>query len=619
MNKDYITNLNDNGYLSSFDVHFASFIARICKQDEPYILLAAALLSNVTANGNVCLDLTSVAGKPMADASDATTMLTCPDISEWSKRLRRHPAVGRPGEFCPLILDEKNRLYLYRYWAYEKNLSDTILSQINNAARHVDNIALKDSLERLFPNADDGDGLWQQVSAIVAAYKRFSVISGGPGTGKTFAVAKVLALLLEQEKDSNLRILLAAPTGKAAARLGESIKAVKKTLNCRKQVIDAIPSEAYTIHRMLITLPGSPYFFHNAENPLKADVVVVDEASMIDLALMSKLVSAMPISARLIIVGDKDQLASVEAGAVLGDICNRDNSNRFSNFFLQKLERLTGRKIDAAEPKPKNKSALNDCITILKKNYRFDTSSAIGRLGRVINMGDVEQALSILRSGDAQLEWQTLPLTSGLSNALEKKIISGYSGYLKAEDPVIALELFDHFRILCAVKRGPFGVNAINDFTEKVLRRERLIAPEVPSGNPWYRGRPVLITRNDYNLELFNGDMGVVLPLPDTGKKDLYVFFSGKSGRLRRFSPHRIPEHETAYAATVHKSQGSEFGHVQLILPEYDSLILTRELLYTGITRATKQVSIWGSEPIIKAAVARKIERTSGLRDALWP
>lgn len=618
MNKDHITYLYNNGIISSFDANFARFIARVCKHDDPYVQLAAALLSNVTGNGNVCLDLATVAGKPITAESSVPSMLTYPDLFEWPKRLRKHPAVGQPGEFRPLILDEKNRLYLYRYWAYEKQLVDTLLHRINKEVGYVDNNTLKDSLERLFPNTDDRDSVWQQVSAVVAAHKKFCVISGGPGTGKTFTVAKVLAVLLEQEKNFNLRILLAAPTGKAAARLGESIKAVKATLNCRTQIIDAIPSEASTIHRMLITLPGSPYFLHNADNPLKADVIVVDEASMIDLALMSKLVSAVPSDARLIIIGDKDQLASVEAGSVLGDICNRDHTNRFSKLFLQQFEGLTGKKPDAVEARPKSKSSLNDCITILKKNYRFDTGSAIGKLSRAINMGNVGQTLSILKNGSTQLEWEKSLLPSRLSRALEKKIISGYSDYLKTEDPVIALKLFNRFRMLCVVKRGPLGVNAINDFTEKVLRRERLITPGGSSGNPWYRGRPVLITRNDYNSELFNGDMGITLPLPATGEKNMYVFFAEKSGRLRRFSPHGLPEHETAYAATIHKSQGSEFDHVLLLLPDHDSPLLTRELLYTGITRATQQVSIWGFENIIKAAVARKIERTSGLRDAFW-
>ena len=618
MNKDHIIYLYNKGKLTLLDVHFARFIARLGKNDNPCILLAAALLSNVTGNGDICLDLASVAGKPMLVASNPTSMSTYPHIFEWLKKLRKHPAVGQPGEFCPLILDGKNRLYLYRYWAYEKNLSDAILTRLEKEVRCVDMARLNDSLKRLFPNDGDSDGVWQQVSAIIAAYKKICVISGGPGTGKTFTVAKILALLLEQERKNSLRILLAAPTGKAAARLGESIKTAKKTLNCRKNIIDAIPSETFTIHRMLITIPGSPYFIYNADNPLKADVVVVDEASMIDLALMSKLISAVPADARLIIIGDKDQLASVEAGAVLGDICNRDNSNRFSLHFLQKIERLTGKKISAAVSKRKSRSSLNDCITILKKNYRFDAGSDIGKLSRFINIGNVDQTLSILKNGSAQLEWKKISQTSELSQGLEKKIISGYSDYLKTEDPVIALKIFNRFRILCVVKRGPFGVNAINDFTEKVLRREGLIGPEGSSSNPWYRGRPVLITRNDYNLGLFNGDMGITLSLPETGKKNLYVFFSGKSGRLRRFPPHRLPEHETVYAATVHKSQGSEFDRVLLILPDHDSPILTRELLYTGISRAIQHVSIWGSENVMKATVSRKIERTSGLRDALW-
>lgn len=618
MNKVNITYLYEKGYLTSIDVHFSKFITRLSQRDDPDILLAAALVSNATGNGDAYLDLASLAGKPIMLEPNGKSSTTCPNLFDWLQKLRQNPVVGKPGEFRPLILDTKNRLYLYRYWEYEKKLSEAILSRIEEDIRRIDESILKDSLKRLFPQDADNDSIWQQVSALTAAYKRFCVISGGPGTGKTFTVAKILALLLEQEKENNLKILLAAPTGKAAARIGESIKAAKKTLNTRKDVIDAIPSEAYTIHRMLITKPGSPYFFHDAENPLKADVVVIDEASMIDLALMSKLMAAVPKDSRLIIIGDKDQLSSVEAGAVLGDICHRDHTNQFSKQFLLKFEQLTGKRVHAAESASKNRLNLKDCMTIFKKNYRFGDDSEIGILSRAVSNGNVDKALSVLKNGSNQIAWEKIPHPQDLSQVLEKKIISGYSDYLKTENPAAALECFNRFRILCVVKRGPFGINAVNTFAEKVLRRERLIPPKGSSGNQWYRGRPILITRNDYRLGLFNGDMGITLPLPGSAKKDMYVFFSGKSGELRRFPPHRLPEHESVYAMTVHKSQGSEFDHVLFLLPNQDNPVLTRELFYTGITRAIQNVSIWGTEEIIKTTLSRKIERTSGLRDTLW-
>ena len=618
MSKVNIKYLYDNGYLTSIDVHFARFITRLSQRDDPDILLAGALVSNATGNGDVYLDLAALAGKPMMLESNGKSSTTCPNLFDWLQKLRQNPVIGKPGEFRPLILDTKNRLYLYRYWEYENKLSEEILSRIDEDIKGIDVSILKDSLKRLFPQDTDNDSIWQQVAAVTAAYKRFCVISGGPGTGKTFTVAKILALLLEQEKENNLKILLAAPTGKAAARIGESIKVAKKTLNSRKDVIDAIPSEAYTIHRMLITKPGSPYFFHDAKNPLKADVVVVDEASMIDLALMSKLLAAVPKDSRLIIIGDKDQLASVEAGAVLGDICHRDHENQFSKHLLLKFEQLIGKRIHAAESESKDRQSLKDCMTILKKNYRFGDDSEIGKLSRAVNNDNVDKALSVLKNSSDQIAWEKIPQPQDLSQVLEKKIISGYSDYLKTEDPATALECFNRFRILCVVKRGPFGINAINTFAENVLRREKLIPPEGSLANQWYRGRPILITRNDYRTGLFNGDMGITLPFPGSAKKDMYVFFPGKSGELRRFPPHRLPEHESVYAMTVHKSQGSEFDHVLFLLPDRDYPVLTRELFYTGITRAIRTVSIWGTDEIIKTTLSRKIERTSGLRDTLW-
>ncbi|PLX51785.1 MAG: exodeoxyribonuclease V subunit alpha, partial [Desulfobacteraceae bacterium] len=457
-----------------------------------------------------------------------------------------------------------------------------------------------------------------KVAGVIAAFKKFCVITGGPGTGKTFTTAKILALLLELSRKDKLSILIAAPTGKAAARIGESIKAAKKTLNCSDDIIDAIPSETYTIHRMLKTIPGSPYFYHNAENPLTADIVVVDEVSMVDLALMSKLLSAVKNDARIILIGDRDQLASVEAGFVMSDICDRDNVHLFSEYFYKQFEKLTRCKMEVPSKKLKDNPGLYDCMVVLKKSYRFTDTSGIGECSRAVNNGKFDETFSTFKSNPDQIDWKKISGPNDLSMALSKEVINGYSDYLNCHDPHRVLELFNRFRILCAVKFGALGVIEINRLTEEILNRNGFIELDNLSTYPWYRGRPVLITRNDYNLELFNGDIGITMPEPDSKSKDLYVYFSGVAGKPRRFFPHRLPEHETAYAMTVHKSQGSEFEMVLLILPNQDYPVLTRELLYTGITRAKNHISIWGREEIIKSTILRKINRNSGLKDALW-
>lgn len=618
MNKDSLANLIDKGYLSDIDVHFAKFVTSFDKSDNPDIFLAAAFVSRATGDGDGYLDLNSIARKPILLEIDGEDRFKSPKLSEWLKTLSQSRVVGRPGEFRPLILDEKNRLYLYRYWDYENRLSNTIKSRIKEDIQGIDGSTLKDSLNRLFPNIGTDEFNWHKVAGVIAAFKKFCVITGGPGTGKTFTTAKILALLLELSRKDKLSILLAAPTGKAAARIGESIKAAKKTLNCSDDIIDAIPSEAYTIHRMLKTIPGSPYFYHNAENPLTADIVVVDEVSMVDLALMSKLLSAVKNDARVILIGDRDQLASVEAGFVMSDICDRDNVHLFSKYFYKQFEKLTQCKMEVSSKKLKDNPGLYDCMVVLKKSYRFTDTSGIGECSRAVNSGKFDETFSTLKSNPDQIDWKKISGPNDLSMALSKEVINGYSDYLNCRDPHRALELFNRFRILCAVKFGALGVIEINRLTEEILNRNGFIELDNLSTYPWYRGRPVLITRNDYSLELFNGDIGITMSEPDSKSKDLYVYFSGVAGKLRRFLPYRLPEHETAYAMTVHKSQGSEFETVLLILPNQDYPVLTRELLYTGITRAKNHISIWGREGIIKTTILRKINRNSGLKDALW-
>ncbi len=521
--------------------------------------------------------------------------------------------VGEPGRYKPLILDDRFRLYLYRYWDYQEKLADSIKRRVSEDQPDIDAPALKERLERLFPGDHEGETDWQKVAAFTAWVKRFCVSSGGPGTGKTTTVAKILALLVEGATSKKLQISLAAPTGKAAARLQESIKVAKEKLNCKQSTREAIPEEASTIHRLLGTIPDSPYFRHNAQSPLPVDVVVVDEASMVDLALMSKLIQALPLQARLILLGDKDQLASVETGAVLGDICDTGHVHNFSRPFCRDLREITGYEINT-NSNGESETGIQDCMVQLRKNYRFGKESGIHAVSSAVNAGDEDVAMAHLVSGKYKdIGWTSLPEPPALPLAIKETIIEGFGDYLKATDPIEIFQRFERFRILCALREGPYGVTAINFFTEKILKQEKLIKPE----GKWYAGRPVLITSNDYQLRLFNGDVGIVLQDPEADN-DLRFFSIAADGTLRKFHPLRLPDHETVYAMTIHKSQGSEFDRVLLLLPNRESPVLTRELLYTGITRARKSVNIWGTEDVFRVAVSRRNERSSGLRDALW-
>ena len=608
MDQGLIDCLRKEKILSPIDVHLAGLIKKVSHPGSEGLYLAAALASHHRLEGNICLDLSSVSGKQLKEDTDFPS---CPELDRWLNILRREDVIGKPGEYRPLILDG-SRLYLYRYWNYEKKLVDSLKERAAHDPDGIDRKRLQEGLTRLFPSGFPGATDWQKVAVFASVMKNFCVISGGPGTGKTFTVAKILALLLELSAGT-LRIALAAPTGKAAARLQESIKHSRNDLNCPESIKAAIPTEASTIHRLLKSIPDSPYFRYDAKNPLPTDVVVVDEASMVDLALLSKLVQAISVSARLILLGDKDQLASVEAGAVLGDICDTGNEHGFSPHFSELYQKATGEKIENYADK-QGSTCLQDSIIQLKKSYRFGPSSGIGEASRAVNEGDSAKAFNLLKSSsyDDAL-WRELPRPEMLPSALKERIIAGFAPHLRERDHARVFDLFNRMRMLCAVREGPYGVHALNLLVEKILKDEGLIRQR----SRWYPGRPVLINRNDYTLKLFNGDVGITLPDPEAGDA-LRVFFPGPEGNLRKFLPLRLPEHETVFAMTVHKSQGSEFEKVLFFMPDRDVPVLTRELVYTAITRAKAGVEIWGREEIFKTAVSRRIIRASGLREALW-
>ncbi|MCU0809162.1 MAG: exodeoxyribonuclease V subunit alpha [Candidatus Contendobacter sp.] len=616
--------LYERSLLTDLDLHFARLMARLASENSPLPLgeglgvresleLAAALASHATGQGDICVNLRQWARRWTLVAGE-TPAFVPPPTSEWLGNLRASPVVGRPGQRHPLVLDRRGRLYLYRYWEYEHQLAEYLLRRAGETPATVDEARLRADLDRLFPRHPQLIGPdWQKVAAAVAALKRVCVISGGPGTGKTSTVLKILALLTGQSGERPLRIALAAPTGKAAARLQEAIRAAKPTLGLEPDRLAQIPEEASTLHRLLGARPDSVYFRHDCDNPLPVDVLVVDEVSMVGLALMAKTVDALPPTARLILLGDKDQLASVEAGAALGDICF--GGGRFSPEFRARLAALTG------ESLPRSRtvgSPLADAIVLLRHSYRFGAASGIGALARAVNGGKAAEAVALLTGEPREdIAWRTLADPAELPEQLAEAVGDGFAPYLHAAregaGPAVVFERFNQFRVLTALRKGPFGVEALNRLCEAALRDRGLIQTR----QGWYLGRPVMIVRNDYNLRLFNGDVGITLPDPDEPER-MRVFFLGSDGALRSFAPARLPEHETVYAMTVHKSQGSEFDRVLVVTPSEPSPVLSRELVYTALTRAKQQAAFHGLSAVFAGAVERRLRRSSGLRDRLW-
>jgi exodeoxyribonuclease V alpha subunit len=619
MKKSLITSLYRNKIFSRIDVHFARFILQFCKEYDPDIFLAAALVSRATQNGDICLDLNASAENVILEAEKTHPAMLCPGIDSWVQKMKACPAVGGPGQKKPLILDSHHRLYLFRYWEYEKTLADLILARVQDQRIDLDIPGLTRSLKTHFPKENGESVNWQKIAAITALLNKISVITGGPGTGKTYTITKILVLMLEQAAVDGIRICLAAPTGKAAARLQESIRQTIQLMNCSDGIKDAIATEVKTIHRLLRPRLDSPYFHYNSENPLAADIVIIDEASMVDLALMSKLLQAVPMKARLVLIGDKDQLASVEAGSVLGDICDRNILHGFSDDYCRKILTLTEEDLNVIKKAATKKAGLQDCIIVLNKSYRFSAESDIGTLSRFVNLGDANQALKLLRNNTSKsIAMVDLESEEMVFKILADKIVQGYRPCVGSADPISALEAFARFKILCALRIGSFGVASINRWAEDILLHQGLIHHDSARPSPWYKGRPVLITRNDYSLGLFNGDIGMTWPDPDGSAQGLRVFFPAGDGQVKHFATHRLPEHETAFAMTVHKSQGSEFDEVVLLLPPRDYPVLTRELIYTGLTRAKQKFSLWAKPSVLSNAIKQKIERTSGLRESLW-
>ena len=649
---DLLSPLLGRGYLAPLDVHLARTLAEIGHDERDEVLLAVALASRHLRDGNACLRLDALAGRPMLDEEGRPLdAAPAPPLAAWQEALEGSPLVTSGAGVTPLVLDGRGRLYLRRYWEHERALASALRSRALAADDGLDEARERQvpaAMARLFGATTDGGGEpdWQRVAAAVALVSRLAVIAGGPGTGKTSTVVKILALLLElglRPDGGRPRVMLLAPTGKAAARLVESIRQARDRVDCSDEVRALIPSEAATIHRALGASPmGGTRFRHHAGDPLHADIVIVDEMSMVDLALMRRLVEAVPARARLILLGDQHQLASVEAGAVLAEICGGSPASRFRPDTAARIERLTG---VALPPSARaGRTPLDDVTVKLVRSYRFDAASAIGGLARAIHDGDTAGALDGLAapggparspppaaagpSDPAPAEVALLPRRPDdkLRGALLDGVLAGYAPLLRARDVGQAIALLADFRVLCAHRRGPAGVEALNRQIEAALEDQGLL--HRGTGGAFYRGRPVIVTRNDYSVGLFNGDVGLVWDASD-GSGALRAFFTGSAGSadsagspgihapLRELAPARLPPHETVFAMTVHKSQGSEFDRVAVVLPDARSPLLTREWLYTAVTRARRGVALHGEVEAVRAAIEQPVVRASGLADAL--
>jgi exodeoxyribonuclease V alpha subunit len=605
---------NQAGLLATSDVHVALRLARLSAASDDAVSLGAAFAARAPRLGNVCVDLATIHATADADTDAPADFgaLPWPDATTWAAHMAGSPIVGVDR---PLHL-EGTTLYLDRLWADESLVAAELRARSESPPLAVDADLLRSGLGELFD--DDPD---QRVAAASAVLRGLSVIAGGPGTGKTTTVARVLALLEAQAIAAGRRpplVALAAPTGKAAARLEDAVRESAAAMDLdeeRRQRLQVLAGK--TVHRLLGFNPGNrTRFRHNRLNRLPHDVVVVDETSMVSLSLMARLLEAVRADARLILVGDPEQLASVEAGAVLGDIVGPAALGPvLSPAAREELAAVTGAPVPAGEGAPAG--AFGQGIAVLRNVHRH--GGAIAALARAIRRGDADEAMSILATGDSNVQWiavdadEPAPPDMLLGDVRRLAVDTGRAVIesARAGEAHRAIEALGSFRTLCGHRRGPEGVATWMDRIETWLRSE---VEGFSTGTDWYVGRPLIVTENDYGLDLYNGDTGVVIE-SEAGR--LVAAFE-RRGAIAEVSPTRLAAVDTVYAMTVHKSQGSQYRAVAFMLPSPDSRILTRELLYTAVTRARERLILVGPESSIRAAVARPITRASGLGPALW-
>lgn len=656
---------------------------------KPISLLLAAIASRHIGDGHVCIDIQKLLQSPdsfikaekvhVHQHIPIAAVINGLDLQTSLNVLKDCPLVSQaPVSDTPIVL-KGTRLYLARFFNYEQIIAQGINSRLSVLKKLQDPksehaLMLKESLAVLFKGADVVKGKSQILACALAARSRFSVITGGPGTGKTTTVVKLLAAMQSIPSADDFyigkkyRIALAAPTGKAAARLNysisQSVNAIDFSSLPGAVSKDDIPTQVITLHSLLGGKFASRLFRYNKQNPLPVDVLVIDEASMVDVSLMAAVIMALRSDAKLILLGDKDQLASVDAGAVLGSLAQYADQDNYTQASANWLASITGLSVDNTNSQG---SELAQNVAMLNHSFRFDENSGIGQLAKMVNSGQADFSLltsfkqtklrdalwlvkALSRSRDNQLIMDNafidhvidgsahLFYEQGKGRVIHNQEISppkGYKAYLQvltegaatlgkdssnAQWDALArkvLQNFDRFQVLSAMRKGPFGVDALNEQIEQALFPSQLRREQ----GAFYQGRPLLVTRNDYNLGLTNGDIGIVIMRWFKGPNGEYkclprvAFPSAKaSGDIRWFSPSRLQAIETVFAMTVHKSQGSEFEHTCFVLPEQINPVVTRELVYTAITRAVSWISIVSpNEEILRKSIGNAISRESGL------
>ena len=664
----------DAGWLRPLDSQLAAFVLRQDAQAAPQLLMATAMLAHLEGRGHTCLPLAvlhSAAQSVLAWPDAAHTAfsrwwadhpaplaqwrqaLQCSPVVRQVPALQTQPAADLFAQADALVDDDTGQplvlagsadaplLYLRRYWQHEQAVMHGV-AQRASTQHLVDPAQVRQWLDRLFGPADpstpaSAEPDWQRCACALALRAGLTVVTGGPGTGKTYTAARLLALLwATHPQPSHLKVALAAPTGKAAARLRQSIDQALAELGPRLASHIDLPTlaqtlgAASTVHALLGAQRHSRAFRHHAQAPLDVDVLIVDETSMIHLELMAALLDALPPHARLVLLGDKDQLASVEAGSVLGDLCAHADTLRYNNATRDYLQASTGTALPAADVAG---SAIDQQTVMLRQSRRFGTT--IGAVALAVNAGRAHTeagsgqpgAYALLHSSGAEsaVTLMGAPVQPDAVARLAAKGRVGasvsYADYLQlvqARPPgpqnidehsdwaVAVLRAFELFRILCAVHQGPWGDVAINTDVQRALAGSGLLKPV----GEWFEGRPVMITRNDKALGVFNGDVGVTLRNPAGDKLRVY-FLDGD--QLRSVPVSRLAHVDTAFAMTIHKSQGSEFAHTVVVLPDAGGDILTRELIYTGVTRARTHLTV--VEPragLLGQAVAQRVLRSSG-------